>query len=89
MSTLVLAVPEDLGETLNKGPGELAQEVRVAAAAAWYSEGVVSQGKAADLAGLSRAEFLRELSRRRISVIQLRPEELRDELASSWAIGQQ
>lgn len=82
MTTLAVAVPEDLGETLNKGAGELAQEVRVAAAAAWYSEGLVSQGKAAELAGLPRSEFLLELSRRRISVIQLQPDELRAELAS-------
>lgn len=83
MTTLAVAVPEDLGETLNKGPGDLAQEVRVAASAAWFSEGLISQGKAAELAGLSRAEFLLELSRRRISVIQLHPEELREELAGA------
>lgn len=83
MTTFQVALPEDVCEALHKDHREVAQDLRVAAAAAWYAEGLVSQGKAAELAGLSRAEFLEELSRRRISVVQLTPDELRAELASA------
>jgi len=42
---------------------------------------LISQGKAAEIAGLSRAELLDELFRRKISAIQVTLEELREELA--------
>jgi predicted HTH domain antitoxin len=44
------------------------------------SEGLVSQGKAAELAGLTRYDFLDELARRKVPAIQMTPEELRAEL---------
>jgi predicted HTH domain antitoxin len=54
--------------------------MRLAAAVEWYAEGMVSQGKAAGIAGVSRAEFLDELARRRISASQATLDELRDEI---------
>ena len=45
-----------------------------------YSRGLVSQGKAAEIAGMSRAEFLEELFRRKIPAVQVTLEELREEL---------
>jgi hypothetical protein len=46
-----------------------------------YAEGLVSQGKAAEIAGLSRLEFLDELAKRKVPVIQMTVEELKAELA--------
>lgn len=80
MATIEVTLPDDACLTLHKSPGELAHDVRTAAAAQWYAEGLVSQGKGADLAGLSRAEFLTELGKRKISVIQMTDEELAEEL---------
>jgi predicted HTH domain antitoxin len=80
MPTIEVTLPEDVLTALRKSPGELARDVRVAAAAQWYAEGLVSQGKAAELAGLSRPEFLDELGRRKVPVIQMTVEELRAEL---------
>jgi len=80
MATIEVTVPEDLLSTLHKSSQEIAHDVRVAAAAGWYAEGIVSQGRAAELAGLNRSEFLDELARRKIPVIQMTPEELRAEL---------
>jgi len=37
-------------------PIEFAHEMRVAAAVQWYAQGIVSQGKAAELAGPTRSE---------------------------------
>jgi len=57
--------------------------MRLAAAIHWFSQGLISQGKAAKIAGVSRAELLDELFRRKVPVpaIQVTLEELREELA--------
>ena len=65
---------------LRLAPNEFAREMRVAAAVQWYAQGVVSQGKAAELAGLTRADFLDELYRRKVPACQVTPEELADEI---------
>ncbi len=81
MPTIEVMLPEDVYLALGRSPGEVARDVRVAAAVEWYAEGLVSQGKAAKLAGLSRPEFLDELAKRKVPVIQMTVEELRAELA--------
>lgn len=80
MPTIEVTLPEEVMTALRKSPREVARDVRIAAAAQWYAEGLVSQGKAAELAGLSRPEFLDELARRKVPVIQMTIEELRVEL---------
>ncbi len=65
---------------LRKDPEGFAAEMRLAAACHWYSQGRISQGKAAEIAGVSRAEFLDELFHRKIPAIQMTVEELREEL---------
>ena len=65
---------------LRLAPDEFAREMRVAAAVQWYAQGVVSQGKAAELAGLTRADFLDELYRRKVPACQVTSEELADEI---------
>lgn len=65
---------------LRLAPCEFAREMRIAAAVEWYAEGIVSQGKAAELAGLARADFLDELRRRRVSACQVGADELADEI---------
>src|ERR1044071_2996403 len=55
---LEIEVPDDV--TLGKGTDakNLAREMRLAAAVKWYEIGMISQGKAAEVAGLSRNEFI-------------------------------
>jgi predicted HTH domain antitoxin len=65
---------------LRKSPDEFATEMRIAAAVHWYSQGMVSQGKAAEIAGLDRTRFLDELFRRKVPAIQTTLDELREEL---------
>ena len=60
---LEIEMPDEVLLGLQKEPKQLAAEIRVAAAVKWYEMGVLSQGKAAELAGLSRAVFLNELTR--------------------------
>ena len=57
--------------------------MRIAAAVQWYAQGALSQGRAAELAGLTRAEFLGELYRRKVPACQVTPDELADEIHGS------
>ncbi len=81
MTTITLEFPSDVFATMRKSPDELAREIRVAAAVQWYAEGVVSQGRASEIASLSRTAFLDELARRKVSASQATQDELHEELA--------
>ena len=57
--------------------------MRIAAAIKWYGLGRISQNKGAEIAGLSRAEFIDVLSEARVSPLQITPQQLREELADA------
>jgi predicted HTH domain antitoxin len=80
MPQVVFDFPPAIFSALRKDPEGFAAEMRIAAACHWYSQGRISQGKAAEIAGLSRAEFLEELFHRKIPALQVTIEELREEL---------
>lgn len=61
---------EDVLPALRKTQEEFAGEVRLLAAAKWYELGLVSQEKAAEIAGLNRMEFLLAISHIGISPFQ-------------------
>lgn len=73
---LEIEVPDDVLLGLQKEPKQLAAEMRLAAAVKWYEMGALSQGKAAEVAGLSRAAFMNELSRFGVSPFQETAEEI-------------
>lgn len=61
MSVLLkLDMPEGPFSALRKDPNEFAKELRLAAAVIWYEMGIISQERAAEIAGLSRSETNRE-----------------------------
>ena len=64
----------------NAAPEEVEKDVRLAAAIEWYRSGLISQGRAAELAGVPRATFIDELARRKIDVFTVDFEELRAEI---------
>lgn len=80
MAQVVFNFPPDVFSALRKAPDEFAAEMRLAAAIHWYSQGAISQGKAAEIAGVSRAQFLDELFHRGVPAVQVTVEELREEL---------
>ena len=80
MVELTVHLPETAFAALRKDPGEFASEMRIAAAVKWYELGMISQEKAAEIAGLSRAEFISALNRLQVSPLQYSPAELREEL---------
>jgi len=70
MVTVSMQFPEGALASLHAAPDEFAKELRLVAAVKWYELGRVSQGRAAEIAGLSRAEFLSALGRLRVSPFQ-------------------
>jgi predicted HTH domain antitoxin len=54
--------------------------MRLAAAVKWYETQQVSQAKAAEIAGISRADFLAALDRFGVSPFQITAEELIQEV---------
>ena len=78
--TLHLEFPDDAFSALRTSPEEFARELRLAAAIKWYEMERLSQGKAAELAGLSRAAFIDALSRYGVSAIQTAPSELEEDM---------
>jgi predicted HTH domain antitoxin len=80
---LTIDLPEDVFSLLRKSPSEFVGELRLAAAVKWYELGTISQSKAAELAGVSRQEFLEALNRFKVSPFQVTPEELAKEAADA------
>jgi predicted HTH domain antitoxin len=81
MSVLLkLEMPEGAFSALRQDPEGLTRDLRLAAASKWYEMGIISQEKAAEIAGLSRAEFIFSLSKYGVSPFQYTIEEIREEL---------
>ena len=79
MVQMIIEMPEEALGALRKGPQEFARELRLAAAVKWYELKVLSQERAASVAGLSRAEFLDALGRFAVSPFQYGADEILEE----------
>jgi len=78
--TVCMEMDEDIFLSMNKSPEELAEEMRLAAAVKWYELGTISQERAAQLSGLSRAAFIGALSKFGVSPFQETVEEISNAL---------
>lgn len=81
--TVQFDLPDDVFSALRATPEAFVSELRVAAAVKWYEAGRISQGKAAEVAGVSREAFHDALSRYSVSAFQITPDDLRDELRAT------
>jgi predicted HTH domain antitoxin len=69
-------LPRRVLSALRQDPEHFVQEMRLAAAVKWYEIEMVSQAKAAEIAGVSRAEFLDALHRFGVTPFQIDVDEL-------------
>ena len=78
---LKMELPDGAFSALRKSPDEFLREMRLTAAVKWYEMTLISQEKAAEIAGVSRAVFMNELGRFRVSPFQYSAREVLDELS--------
>ena len=84
MTTIELAMPAEAFSALRRSPTEFGIEMRLAAAIHWYSRGVVSQERAAAIAGLDRTDFVLALAREGVDAFAVDLESLRREFANEY-----
>ena len=58
MVEMTIEMPEGALAALRQDPRGFVQEMRLAAAVKWYEMQLLSQGRAAEVAGVSRSEFI-------------------------------
>ncbi len=75
-----IELPREVLSALRQDPDNFVREMRLAAAAKWYEMRLVSQAKAAEVAGVSRSEFLTALQRFGVSPFQYDADEIIEEV---------
>ena len=75
MKRVEITLPDETFAGLDRDSAQLAADLRAAAADKWYEVGRVSQEVAAQIAGVSRSEFLNILSDFKVSPMQESHEE--------------
>jgi predicted HTH domain antitoxin len=74
---ITIEIPDNLDLAFAGSSEEFARELRLAAAIFWYDRGLISQGKGAEIAGLTRAGFIAELGKAGVDALQTTAEELK------------
>jgi predicted HTH domain antitoxin len=81
-----VSYPSGIPQILKMSDAEFARELRLLAAAKLYELGRLSSGKAAQVAGMGRVEFLRALAQVGVAAINLRDEEIEYEIQAAREI---
>jgi predicted HTH domain antitoxin len=82
--TLPLPIPDGLFEQLGlASQDQVPLELRFILAAKLFSDGRLSTGRAAEMAGMGKIAFMEELGRRHIPVVNWDEEEIKRELGNA------
>ncbi|MEM9216031.1 MAG: UPF0175 family protein [Cyanobacteria bacterium P01_F01_bin.150] len=83
MSIVQLNIPEEVLISLKETPETISQELSMLAAVKLFELGKLSSGRAAQLANISRVEFLNLLGRYQVSPFVLSPEDLAQDVLNA------
>ena len=82
MGSLTIPYTDDLLVAMGRSPAQLEVELRFLLAVKLFELRRVSGGKAAEVAGMTKVEFLDEVARLGVPTINLEDDQLADELKS-------
>ena len=83
MRAVTIEIPENVLVGSGQSAEDFAKEAKVMLFAKLFELGRVSSGKAAEVCGMSRVEFLLALGKLGVSPVQLSADELKRELADA------
>jgi len=83
MTVMQLEIPDHVSRSLGTTLEGAVRELRMAAAVKLYELGRMSSGRAAELAGVPRVEFLQCLGRYEVSPLELIADELGQDVANA------
>lgn len=76
---VTINLPVEVFSIFKKNPEDFTAEMRLTAAVKWYEMGIISQEKAAEVAGITREEFIMSLKRFDVSPFQYTAQEVLEE----------
>jgi predicted HTH domain antitoxin len=79
MGTINIELPDSVLLATHQSREEFVREAKLTLAARLFEQGRISAGKGAEICGVPRVEFLLEMGRRGIAVIQMDEDELKRE----------
>ena len=79
MGTINIELPDSVLLATHQSREEFVREAKLTLAARLFEQGRISSGKGAEICGIPRVDFLLEMGRRGIPVIQMDEEELKRE----------
>jgi len=80
---ILVEVPPNLPDATQRSPREFAQEAKMAMASKLYEMKRLSSGMAAALVGMGRVQFLGELHRYGVPIIDLTDSDLETDIANA------
>lgn len=83
MSAVNLDIPEETLISLKTDAESFARDLKMLGAVKLFELGKLSSGRAAQLAGITRVEFLLALRRYQVSPFQMTAEELREDVLNA------
>ena len=87
MVQIAFEIAEGVLAGLHRDPDAFTRELRLAAAVKWYEQRRINQGRAAEIAGISRAAFIDALGHFGVTPFQMNADELVHEAFSEQPPG--